>query len=117
MYMPSQNFLVDVNLPKKFKFFNTEQFIHVVDINPKMKDSEVWDYALSNDLIILTKDSDFYLRTAISEHYPKIIYLQLGNQTLNQLHEYFSQNWEKIVKLIQAGNFILASKKNLELLF
>lgn len=64
MYMPSQKFLVDVNLPKKFKFFNTEQFIHVVDINPKMKDSEIWDYALSNDLIILTKDSDFYLRTS-----------------------------------------------------
>lgn len=64
MYMPLQKYLVDVNLPKKFKFFNTEQFIHVVDIKPKMKDSEVWDYALSNDLIIVTKDSDFYLRTS-----------------------------------------------------
>ncbi len=115
--MLSFKFLVDVNLPKKFKFFNTEQFIHVVDINPLMKDSEVWDYAISNDLIILTKDSDFYLRTAISNNCPKIVYFQLGNQTLNQLHEYFSNNWEKIVNLIQTGNFVLATKKNLELLF
>ena len=104
--------MVDVNLPKKFKFFNSEKFIHVVDIDPKMKDSEVWKYALSNDLIILTKDSDFYLRTVLSDSCPKVIYLQLGNQTINQLHNYFSKNWEKILELIKEGNFVLAKKEH-----
>ena len=39
-------FLVDVNLPKRFGFFNSPLFTHVADINPKMTDSEIWDYAI-----------------------------------------------------------------------
>jgi predicted nuclease of predicted toxin-antitoxin system len=39
-------FLVDVNLPKKFQFFHSNRFIHVVDIDPSMKDKEIWEYAL-----------------------------------------------------------------------
>jgi predicted nuclease of predicted toxin-antitoxin system len=47
-------FLVDVNLPKFFGFFNHANFFHVVDINPKMTDSQIWDYALSKEMVILT---------------------------------------------------------------
>ena len=54
------NFLVDVNLPKYFRFFNSDNFIHDVDINPCMTDTEIWNYALNNNLVILTKDSDFF---------------------------------------------------------
>lgn len=53
-------FLVDVNLPKYFNFFNKSDFIFVVDINEKMSDREIWNYALDNRFIIITKDSDFY---------------------------------------------------------
>ena len=40
------SFLVDVNLPKKFSFFNSPNFVHVVDINPRFTDEEIWNYAL-----------------------------------------------------------------------
>ena len=55
------NFIVDVNLPKRFSYFNSAQFIHAVDINDEMTDKELWDYALLKNLTILTKDADFYL--------------------------------------------------------
>ena len=115
--MPEFQFLVDVNLPKNFSFFNYEHFIHVYDINPFMKDSEIWDYALNHNLVIITKDSDFYFKATASSDSPKIIYLQLGNQTLNQLHNYFQNNWDKIFEMLKVGSFILATKKSLELLF
>ena len=38
-----KKFLVDVNLPKFFSFFNDSIFMHVTDINPKMSDSEILD--------------------------------------------------------------------------
>jgi predicted nuclease of predicted toxin-antitoxin system len=56
------NFLVDVNLPKHFSFFNHPNFLHLVDINPYMTDDQVWLYALEKGYIILTKDSDFYYK-------------------------------------------------------
>ena len=54
----SFNFLVDVNLPRKFAFFNSPLFMHVVDIDPMMTDNEIWEYAIKNEKVILTKDAD-----------------------------------------------------------
>ena len=84
----SFSFLVDVNLPKYFSFFNTNSFIFVSDIDLQMSDTEIWDYALNNDLVILTKDTDFYNRFLVSSTAPKIIYFQLGNCSLKQLHQF-----------------------------
>ena len=53
-------FLVDVNLPKRFSFFHSPLFTHIVDIDAYMTDQQVWDYAIENDKVILTKDADFY---------------------------------------------------------
>ncbi len=43
------SFLVDVNLPKYFKFFSTDRFFHVIDIDPSMTDSKIWQYAFENN--------------------------------------------------------------------
>jgi len=77
------SFLVDVNLPKWFSFFNKENFIHIVDINPFMTDDEIWEYAIKNDKVILTKDTDFYSKSISNVVKPKVIFFQLGNMTLS----------------------------------
>lgn len=53
--MSSLRFLVDLNLPKYFKYFNNSDFEFVIDINPLMSDLEIWNYALKNNLVILTE--------------------------------------------------------------
>ena len=70
------SFLVDVNLPKNFSFFNNENFVFVADINLRMSDTEIWNYAIENNLIILTKDVDFYSKFLLSDTFPKIIYFK-----------------------------------------
>ncbi len=41
-----------------------------------MKDAEIWRYAKSGDMTIVTKDSDFIDRIIISEPPPRIIHFQ-----------------------------------------
>ena len=108
------SFLVDVNLPKHFNFFNDHRYVFVSDINLQMTDSEIWDYAFKNELVILTKDTDFYNRFLVSKNTPKIIYFQLGNCSLKQLHQYFNDNWVKIQSEIENSRLIIAKENHVE---
>jgi predicted nuclease of predicted toxin-antitoxin system len=109
-----KKFLVDINLPKFFGYFNDESFEFVCDINLKMTDTEIWEYALKNDLIILTKDSDFYNKFLLSENSPKIIYFLIGNFNLKQLHNYFNKNWIFISNEIVNCKIILVKENHFE---
>jgi predicted nuclease of predicted toxin-antitoxin system len=101
-------FLVDVNLPKKFSYFNSIQFAHVVDIDPLMKDKALWDYALANQMIILSKDADFYELFLVNENCPKVVNFRIGNLTLKELHQYFIKFWPYIVEKLDQSQFIIA---------
>ncbi|NMH24409.1 DUF5615 family PIN-like protein [Flavobacterium solisilvae] len=110
-------FLVDVNLPKNFSFFNHDNFIFVADINLQMTDTEIWNYALKNNLIILTKDADFYSKFLLSDTFPKIVYFKIGNCSLKQLHAYFNSNWTIIEREIQNCRFIIAKEDHIESIY
>jgi predicted nuclease of predicted toxin-antitoxin system len=42
-------------------------------------DSLVWEYALANGFVIVSKDSDFSQRSALRGSPPKVIWLRIGN--------------------------------------
>ncbi|WP_460674693.1 DUF5615 family PIN-like protein [Larkinella ripae] len=67
---------------KKFRFFNTPDFEFVSDIQTTLPDAQIWEYALEKNLVILTKDGDFYARALTASRKPKVIRFKLGNQTL-----------------------------------
>ncbi len=50
-------------------------------------DEDVWNYALKNGLMIASKDSDFYHRSMLLGHPPKVIWVRLGNCTTTQVHD------------------------------
>jgi predicted nuclease of predicted toxin-antitoxin system len=109
------SFLVDVNLPKYFSFFNDEKFVHIVDLNPRMTDDDVWEYAIKHDKVILTKDADFYSKSISSIIKPKVIYFQLGNMTLAELHRYFELNWESLCNYLEETSLIIAERDNIKI--
>ena len=45
------------------------------------KDSEIWDYAKKNDLIIITNDEDFIDFINVKGFPPKVVLLKTGNQS------------------------------------
>lgn len=114
--MPSFAFLVDVNLPKHFSFFNADNFQFVIDINGKADDRDIWQYAKEHDLVILTKDSDFYDRCLIDADSPKVVYFQLGNMLLKELHQFFTLHWENITQYLPNAKMIIVSRTHIEVM-
>jgi predicted nuclease of predicted toxin-antitoxin system len=93
-----KGFLVDVNLPQNIVIWQTPSFEHVIQIDRRMKDSEIWNYAKANDLTILTKDSDFYSLMMTSDPPPKVIHFRLGNMRLRDFRRFIASNWDLILE-------------------
>lgn len=52
-------FLIDVNLPYHVSLWKGDEYVHQKDIDDEWTDTQIWNYARSNDLTIA-------LKTAIS---------------------------------------------------
>lgn len=70
-------FLIDENLPDCLKAWSSDDFLHVTKIAKSIPDKEIWKYALENDLIIVTKDSDFHERILYWDPPQKLYCLKL----------------------------------------
>ncbi|BDQ03596.1 DUF5615 family PIN-like protein [Ignavibacterium sp.] len=106
-------FLIDVNLPKRFSFFNKSNFHFVADLDPRMSDMQLWEYALNNNLVIVTKDTDFYNLSISSLKKPKVIYLQLGNIKISDLHKFFEKNWSDIISHLNDASMIIVQQNKI----
>ena len=54
--------------------------IHVRNVGLHMAaDSEVWQYARGNGCAIVSKDSDFHIRSIVDGHPPKVVWITRGN--------------------------------------
>jgi predicted nuclease of predicted toxin-antitoxin system len=55
---------------------------HVRDCGLKgLPDDDVWEYAKRHGFTIASKDSDFYQRSLLYGHPPKLVWLRIGNCT------------------------------------
>jgi predicted nuclease of predicted toxin-antitoxin system len=88
-----KKFLVDVNLPRKIKVWQTNEFEFVAEINDEWTDSEIWEYAKARNLTIITKDADFSHRIIISRPPPKIIHIRIGNMRLKDFQSFIIKVW------------------------
>ena len=89
----------------------------MVDINPVMTDHEIWEYAIKHNLVILTKDTDFYYRFLLEDRCPKVVFFQLGNMTLKAMYKYFSNYWPEIIDRIHSSSLIVASHTKIKVVF
>jgi|SRR5690554_1338945 len=115
--MEQLHFLIDVNLPKYFRFFNQGNCRFVADIDLQASDNFIWEYALTNNnLVIVTKGTDFYNKFLMSENAPKIIFVRMGNVSLKHLYTYFEHHWETCKGAIQSARMVILYKDKLELI-
>ncbi|MEO6219328.1 MAG: DUF5615 family PIN-like protein [Ginsengibacter sp.] len=99
-------FIVDANLPFRIQKWQNNLFVHVVNINPLWDDDEIWDYAKTNNLIIITKDKDFRLKQIIKGFPPKLIHIKFGNLKLHEFENVINICWEQVEKLIKIHSLI-----------
>ena len=99
-------FLVDANLPFRISKWKNDKFIYVLNINPLWNDEEIWDYAKTNNLIIVTKDKDFRVKQIMQGFPPKVIHIKFGNLKLNEFENVINECWDKVEIFIKDHSLI-----------
>ena len=92
-------FLIDVNLPRFFSLWKANEYLHQYELCDEWSDSEIWTYAKSENLTIITKDSDFSSRILLHNPPPKVIHIKLGNMKMNQFHAVLNRLWPEVIEL------------------
>ena len=84
-------FLFDENLSPKLVLLLADQFpnsVHVRDVGLEAADDEsVWNYAGSQGLVIVSKDSDMHQRSFLFGAPPKVVWVRLGNCSTSDIAE------------------------------
>ena len=74
---------------------------HVADFNlTATGDETVWQFAASQDFIILSKDSDFFHRALLRGHPPKVIHLRVGNCSTQHIENLLMNKTSLIIEFI-----------------
>ena len=79
-----------------------------------MNDEEVWEYAKTNNLTIISKDSDFSNRIIVSNPPPKVIHIKIGNVSLKELFRIRSLLWGDVIKLNEDYKLVNVFKDRIE---
>lgn len=109
-----KKYLIDVNLPRYFSLWASDECEHVVNINDEMKDSEIWEYAREHDLVIVTKDADFSDRMLLSEPPPRVIHIRTGNMKMRDFRLHLNQLWEQICTLSETYKLVQVYNDRIE---
>ncbi|MEO6906015.1 MAG: DUF5615 family PIN-like protein, partial [Ginsengibacter sp.] len=67
-------------------------------------------YAIENNLIILTKDSDFHERILFKEPPPKVMLFKIGKTSTTFLEEFLSRYWAETEKQIYSVKLLVVSE-------
>jgi predicted nuclease of predicted toxin-antitoxin system len=79
-------FLVDVNLPYHFRLWAGSEYLHVKDLGETWTDSQIWQYAQTQRLTIISKDADFSERILLHEPPPRVIHIRFGNLKMRDFY-------------------------------
>jgi len=92
--------LFDENLSHRLVSLLADLFpdsVHVRDIGLKAADDvRVWDYAKTDDLIIVSKDSDMHDRSFLFGYPPKVVWIRLGNCSTSDVEKLLRQEYETV---------------------
>ncbi len=76
-------FLFDQNLSTRLPRLLADIYpesLHVREIGMReATDTEIWEYAKTNNFVIVSKDSDFQSRSLLYGSPPKFVWLRVGN--------------------------------------
>jgi predicted nuclease of predicted toxin-antitoxin system len=98
--------LIDQNLSPNLVTKLIEKFPdskHLINLNlDKATDFEIWEYARNNNFIIISKDTDFININALKGFPPKVICIQRGNCSTDQIFQLITGNFITIKFFIES---------------
>jgi predicted nuclease of predicted toxin-antitoxin system len=84
----------------------TWPIIEEVDLR-HAEDVDIWNSALVDGAIIITKDEDFAERAARDANGPVIVWLRVGNSTNRALFEWLNTRWAEVTELLNLGSTLI----------
>jgi predicted nuclease of predicted toxin-antitoxin system len=114
-------FLIDAQLPVLLKTVLTDrgfECFHSSDLpNGNMSsDSELIDFALKNELAVITKDSDFLDSFLLFSKPKKLILVNTGNIKNRALLDIFRSSLSQIVSFLEENNAIVLTASDITVL-
>jgi predicted nuclease of predicted toxin-antitoxin system len=92
-------FLIDANLPRHAGVLAGGDCEFVIDIDPALKDIDIWKYASAHRLTIVSKDADFTHLLLADEAGPSVIQMRIGNMKFRDLESFLAHTWNDICDL------------------
>ena len=109
-----KGFLIDNNLPDCLACWQDGNCVFVKALGPTSTDSELWTVARERDMVIVTKDSDFSHRIAVSEPPPRVIHVHIGNMRLRQLDLFMNANWDAVCTAIKTHKLVTLRRDGMD---
>lgn len=104
-------FIVDAQLPPalaKLLRDHGHDAVHVADVGLRhADDTDIWQAALDQALVIVTKDEDFPHRSRQNKTAPTIVWLRVRNVSRKALLLWFEPLLPRIEALIQQGERLI----------
>lgn len=101
------NFLVDQQLPPAIaRFLDSKGHPsrHVRDLGlSDVPDAIVWQYAVQHDMVLISKDEDFYYLAVAPEATGKLVWIRIGNCRKQTLIQTFETQLDDILKAVDSG--------------
>ncbi len=105
------NYLIDENLPSSIPYWNKKNFTHASELINIRYDTDIWQYALTNDLVIITKDTNFYYRSLATSGAPKVVWIKAGKMKSKNFNRFIKSGWKKVEKKLLSKSFIKLKRK------
>ncbi len=103
--------IVDAQLPPSFAAALRAANCDAVAVREiglrEAKDSTIWEHALRNNAVVVTKDEDFADRAMRSDKAPVIVWLRIGNATNPVLLDWFLPLLPFVLASIESGDRLI----------
>lgn len=97
-----------------FLYGKANDYIHQFDIDDEWTDTQIWNYAIENNLTIITKDADFSNRIISHNPPPKVIHIKLGNMKMREFFTVTTAIWNDVLELSENHKLVNVFRDRIE---
>lgn len=99
--------LVDAQLPPALALWLRDKGVeadHVGDLGLlKATDHAIWNLAVADDYVLMSKDRDFADWAFVRSPHPQIVWVRRGNQGTTEMLAWLEDAWPRIVESLAEG--------------
>ena len=101
-----KGFLFDENLPSRITFTPSLPVVLSSSLGQSPSDTQLWDLAMRDEPVIVSKDADFSERIILHTPPPWVVHLRIGNMRGREFHALLARVWPRVETLLKTHKLI-----------